>query len=129
MSEENERTIWILTYTHRHGQDVSVYETEYEALASAVNIIAEWAHEIHTPSVLKEIWGLVNPKTHTLEDLGTEGVKTRWAQAWVVWEEYQRENGCESITIERGAPFRVEHEAFREHLNHLRLLVEGPDKE
>ena len=42
----NESIKAVLVYTHRHGVDVSFYETEEQATLSAIDIILDWAHEL-----------------------------------------------------------------------------------
>ena len=41
-TKATDSTVWVLTYSHRHGDDVSVYDTKEAAYAGAEETIREW---------------------------------------------------------------------------------------
>ena len=38
--------VWILSYSHRHGTDVSVYRTEKKAVAGVLEIMERWFEDL-----------------------------------------------------------------------------------
>jgi len=89
--EENERLrlkqVFVMTYTHRHGEDISVYGTEELATEGACNIIEEYVEDVQDVAVRAAI------KVALLE--------CAWGKALELWSGYQNEATwqAEDITI------------------------------
>jgi len=78
--------VWVLSYTHRHGDDISVHETEVAAKIAACAIIIEWLYEIEEELDQEKLCKLVS------EGMYDEAIKT--------WEEIQSCASWERETIE-----------------------------
>lgn len=83
----NERKVFVLVYTHKHGDDLSVYDTEEHAVMSACDIIEEYINDVEDETVKAAI------KLAILE--------CAWNKAFDIWCKYQRdlEWASEDITI------------------------------
>ena len=79
-------TVHVLTYSHLHGETVSVYSTEEKAQKAAAMTVAEYLDEIHRPEERRQIAKALNAQDY--------------ATALELWGEYQSNfDGGESIDI------------------------------
>jgi hypothetical protein len=44
--DKDKRYVFVLVYRHRHGEDVSVFETEDLAIHAGANIAMDYLHEV-----------------------------------------------------------------------------------
>lgn len=55
--------VWLLHYRHRHGSDVSVYETHKAAIVAAMWIIIDWRDELDREDA-KKVAKLINQQKY-----------------------------------------------------------------
>ena len=76
----------VLTYSHRHGETVSVYSTEEKAQKAAAMTVADYIDEIHRPEDRRQIAKALNAQDYD--------------KALELWGEYQSNfDGGEAIDI------------------------------
>jgi hypothetical protein len=73
------KRVWILSYTHRHGEDISVYSSYKKAAAGAVDIMRQWEYELDERFDLEQS---LRDEIHSLLLQGDyEKVSELWTQA------------------------------------------------
>ncbi len=73
------KIVWLLLYTHKHGEDQYIYSTEQNARLGAIRIIMEWIEDVEDPRAEEDILGFIG-----------EG---EFDKAVVRWGEYQETSG------------------------------------
>ncbi len=57
-------TVHVLTYSHRHGETVSVYSTEEKAQKAAAMTVADYIDEVHRPDERRQIAKALNAQDY-----------------------------------------------------------------
>lgn len=78
--------VWVLRYTHRHGQDVYVHQTELACIKHAALLVKEWIGEVHDLNVVEQIETLLDGEY--------------WSDVISVWSDYQSDRCCEPESLD-----------------------------